>query len=89
MTYTIIFLHGALLGGWIWQDVSDAFRNQGHEVIAADLPGRDESAAEKVKLADHVSAISALIERSKHPVVLVAHSMNCSSAGRRKFASTD
>ena len=73
---TIIFLHGALLGGWIWKDVGVAFENSGHEVFAPDLPGRDGVGSPGITLGSYVEAISKLVNKSSYPVFLVAHSMS-------------
>jgi len=42
MTYVLI--HGAGDVGWYWHLVSAALREQGHDVVAVDLPCEDESA---------------------------------------------
>ncbi|MCB0327455.1 MAG: alpha/beta hydrolase [Bdellovibrionales bacterium] len=76
MTYTIIFLHGALLGGWIWQGVIEDFKKGGHEVIAPNLAGRDGKDLDRITLHTHVSLIQDLVEHAKNPVVVVAHSMS-------------
>ncbi|WP_455904649.1 alpha/beta fold hydrolase [Microbacterium sp.] len=38
-----ILVHGAGDTGWSWHRVAAALRDRGHEVIAPDLPGDDES----------------------------------------------
>ena len=36
---TIVLIHGAFQGGWIWQPVAERLRGQGHKVFAPTLEG--------------------------------------------------
>ena len=36
---TIVLIHGAYQGGWIWQPVAKILRNQGHTVFTPTLDG--------------------------------------------------
>src|ERR1700739_1417301 len=36
---TIVFLHGGGMGGWVWEDVADALRKDGHKVLTPTFTG--------------------------------------------------
>lgn len=36
---TYVLIHRAWHGGWCWENVIPLLENQGHKVIAPDLPG--------------------------------------------------
>jgi pimeloyl-ACP methyl ester carboxylesterase len=40
---TFVLIHGAGAGGWYWHTVAAELRSHGHDVVAPDLPGDDES----------------------------------------------
>jgi pimeloyl-ACP methyl ester carboxylesterase len=40
---TFLLIHGAGDGGWYWHLVAAELRSRGHDVVAPDLPGDDES----------------------------------------------
>lgn len=72
-----VLVHGAWHGGWCWDAVAQQLEALGHEVTAPDLGGlgrrMDEDLA-AVRLATHVADITAILEESPEPVVLVGHS---------------
>lgn len=73
--FSLIFLHGALLGGWVWQEVAPIFKRAGYEVMTPDLAGRG-GETKGVTLQTHIDLVAPLVEKAKYPVVLVAHSMS-------------
>jgi pimeloyl-ACP methyl ester carboxylesterase len=36
---TIVFLHGGGMGGWVWEDVANALRAEGHKVLTPTFTG--------------------------------------------------
>ena len=36
---TIVFLHGGGMGGWVWEDVANALRKDGHKVLTPTFTG--------------------------------------------------
>src|SRR6185295_5208657 len=73
---TYLLIHGAWHGAWCWYKVAPRLETLGHKVIAPDLPslGTDKTPVNRVSLAlwrDHVSAI---IDATPEPVILVGHS---------------
>ncbi|WP_258805927.1 alpha/beta hydrolase [Pseudarthrobacter sp. NS4] len=50
---TFVLIHGAGDGGWYWHLVEAELRARGHDVVAPDLPGDDESKT----LADYADAV--------------------------------
>lgn len=75
---TIVLIHGAWGGGWVWRDVARRLRKDGFEVYAPTLSGvgaRHHIPAEVVDLGTHIEDVAALMryERLKD-VLLVGHS---------------
>jgi pimeloyl-ACP methyl ester carboxylesterase len=64
-----ILVHGAGDTGWSWHRVAAALRDRGHEVIAPDLPGDDES----LTLIDYADAVVDAVGGRRGGVV-VGHS---------------
>jgi pimeloyl-ACP methyl ester carboxylesterase len=75
-TAPFVLVAGNWLGGWAWQRVADVLADAGHPVDALTLPGLGSASADRgsVRLADHVDAASAAVERAGPSTVLVAHS---------------
>ncbi|GIG58918.1 hypothetical protein Lfu02_32900 [Longispora fulva] len=75
---TFVLVPGYWLGGWAWQDVTDALRAAGHDVHPVTLTGMADRAAEAgpdTDLDTHVADIVRVIEDNDlTDVVLVAHS---------------
>ena len=65
-----VFVPGAGGAAWYWHRVVPELRARGHEAVAVDLPGADESAG----LPEYAEAVAKAIS-DRHDVVLVAQSM--------------
>ena len=74
----IVLVHGAWLGGWIWREVADRLRDEGHAVYTPTLTGLGERvhlAQPDTDLETHVTDIvNVLHYEDLHDVVLVGHS---------------
>ncbi len=75
---TYVLIPGLWLGGWAWEQVTDALRAHGHDVYPIDLTGLGERAhlaTAQVNLDTHVTDVLTLLaEEDLHDVVLVGHS---------------
>ena len=71
-----VLVPGYWLGGWAWDRVVPRLRSAGHPVVALTLPGLERPDADRrsVRLADHVSAVAAVVATMGPQTVLVAHS---------------
>lgn len=74
---TFVLIHGAFHGGWCWYKVVAALEQQGHTVVAPDLPshGRDKTPVAEITLAAYVDRVCQVLDAQPEPVVLVGHSM--------------
>ena len=75
---TVLFVHGAYCGAWIWAETFlPYFCQQGWDCYAVSLRGHggSEGALSWSTLADYVDDIEAAMERVGEPVVLIGHSM--------------
>ena len=74
---TFILIHGAAHGGWCWYKIVALLEQQGHTVLAPDLPshGRDKTPVSEVTLAAYVDSVCSVVDAQPEPVVLVGHSM--------------
>jgi len=83
----IILVPGFWLGAWAWDDVANALRADGHDVIAITLPGLDSIDTDRsgITFADHVDAIVAAVEAADSRAVLVVHS----ASGFSGYAASD
>src|SRR5215204_2980014 len=72
----IVLVPGWWLGAWAWDEVSQALRAEGHDVIALTLPGLGSKDADRssISLNDHVDAVVDAVVAAGRPVVLVVHS---------------
>jgi pimeloyl-ACP methyl ester carboxylesterase len=66
----IILVHGAWVGAWEFEPLVQVLRERGWEVDALDLP----STGSTESMLQDAAAITAAIDRTGGPVVLVAHS---------------
>lgn len=66
---TFLLIHGAGDTGWSWHLVEKVLRARGHDVVAPDLPGDDES----LTLSDYADAAVAAVGR-RRDLVVVGHS---------------
>jgi pimeloyl-ACP methyl ester carboxylesterase len=78
----VLFIHGILAGGWMFERWLDAFAARGHPAYALDLRGHGDTppggAFGKVGLADYVddaTAVARWIESTAGTPALVGHSM--------------
>ena len=74
---TYVLIHGAWHGGWCWDKIAPALRNDGHTVLTPDLPGHgdDTTRPEHISLQAYTDRVVELLDRQKEPVILVGHSM--------------
>ena len=83
----IVLVPGFWLGAWAWDEVADALRADGHDVIALTLPGLESADADRsrITMSDHVDAICDAVRAAGRPVVLAVHS----GAGAAGYGATD
>jgi pimeloyl-ACP methyl ester carboxylesterase len=83
----IILVPGFWLGAWVWDEVADLLRADGHDVTAMTLPGLESADADRsgITVGDHVDAIVGAIETATAPVVLAVHS----ASGFSGYAASD
>ncbi len=73
----VLLVHGAWHGSWCWDDVGERLREQGHNVVAIDLPGHDrpgDRSRLRHSLGEYLEAVEAAAAKLDHPI-LVGHSM--------------
>ncbi|WP_017302444.1 alpha/beta fold hydrolase [Nodosilinea nodulosa] len=72
-----VLVHGAWLGGWCWDRVSDLLSAAGHTVVAPDLPGSgaDQTPIDQVTLQSYTDTVVKTVQAQGQPVILVGHSM--------------
>jgi pimeloyl-ACP methyl ester carboxylesterase len=72
-----VLIHGAWGAAWEFNKVSEMLSNDGHNVIALDLPGHGENPAEirNVTMKTYVQTIVAAMEKINGKVILVGHSL--------------
>ncbi len=73
---TFILVHGALHGAWCWRRLIPLLEEDGHRVIAPDLPGmgEDRTPLSEVTLAGWAAFIAKLSRGAGGRVILVGHS---------------
>jgi pimeloyl-ACP methyl ester carboxylesterase len=73
---TFVLIHGAWHGAWCWHQIVPRLEQQGHRVIAPDLPamGRDRTPLKRVSLATWREFVCQIVDSQPEPVVLVGHS---------------
>jgi len=88
---TVIMVHGAFCGGWVFERFREPFEAQGWTVLAPDLPGRDKAGAVAGRsISDYVTSIVDLSATLPERPVLLGHSMGglvCQLAARRANAA--
>ena len=81
---TIVFLHGGGMGGWVWRDIANSLRADGHTVFTPTFTGfgeRSHLIGRDVTHDVHVTDIVNLLKfEDLHDVVLVAFSYGGSVA---------
>lgn len=76
----ILFIHGAFLGAWCWDEhFLPYFAQQGYPAYAASLRGHGKSQGSELllqaSLDDYVADVASVVAKIAQPVVLVGHSM--------------
>lgn len=75
---TYVLVHGAYGGGWIWRDVAEGLRKQGHRVLTPTQTGLGERAhllSRQITVDTHIDDVASVIETNElSGVVLVGHS---------------
>src|SRR4051812_34211124 len=72
---TFALVHGAWHGAWCWELLSPLLQQEGHDVVAMDLPCGDASASFET----YADVVCAALNAYKHDVVLVGHSLGANS----------
>ncbi|MEO8223884.1 MAG: alpha/beta fold hydrolase [Gammaproteobacteria bacterium] len=74
---TVVLVHGAWHGGWCWRHLAPLLRARGHEVLAPDLPGHGNDAAElsTQTLESYARKVGDAVRTSGDDVILVGHSL--------------
>jgi pimeloyl-ACP methyl ester carboxylesterase len=73
---TFLLIHGAWHGRWCWEHVTPLLEQQGHRVLAPDLPGMgsDPTPLDKVSVESWARFVADIISGEAKPVILVGHS---------------
>jgi pimeloyl-ACP methyl ester carboxylesterase len=75
---TYVLVHGAYGGGWIWRDVAEGLRSQGHRVFTPTQTGLGERAhllSRQITVDTHIDDVANVIETEElRNVILVGHS---------------
>jgi pimeloyl-ACP methyl ester carboxylesterase len=77
---SIVFIHGACMGAWVWQgNFFDFFQEAGHDVYALSLSHHSKSKGEgKLKwtsITTYVKDLGHVVDQIEGPVFLIGHSM--------------
>lgn len=74
---TYVLVHGAWHGAWCWKYVTPLLENEGHKVIAPDLPGHgeDKTPIPEITFDAYTKRVCKILDEQSEPVVLVGHSM--------------
>jgi pimeloyl-ACP methyl ester carboxylesterase len=89
---TFVLVHGTWLGGWIWADVAERLRRDGHKVYTPTLTGvgeRHHLISPDIGLETHITDLTAMIDHEElSDIILIAHSFSgvatTGAADRRK-----
>jgi len=75
---TFMLIHGSWHSAWNWHKVTPLLEQQGHTVLAIDLPGmgRDKTRIKDVMFKTTVAKLCELIEAIEGKIILVGHSKN-------------
>ncbi len=79
-----VLVHGSGHGSWCWQRVVPLLEQQGHKVIAVDLPGNghDDTPLADVALETYADHLCRVLDSLDSPAVLVGHSLGGISISR-------
>ncbi len=74
---TYVLVHGAWHGKWTWNKVVIDLQQQGHTVVAVELPGHgdDKTPPQQVSLDAYVTRVGEALNAQPGKVILVGHSM--------------
>jgi pimeloyl-ACP methyl ester carboxylesterase len=74
---TYVLIHGAWHGGWCWDKVVLLLEQEGHTVVAPNLPGHgnDKTPISEISLQSYANSVCKVIDAKSEPVILVGHSM--------------
>lgn len=74
---TYVLIHGAWHGAWCWDKLAPLLQDQGHTVIAPDLPahGQDITPISEVTLQSYANRVCEAVNKQTEPVILVGHSL--------------
>ena len=79
MASSVIMVHGAFCGGWIFEHFRKPFEAAGLKVVALDLPGHAEGdpahAVTGVSMTDYARAVAKACAAEPEPPILIGHSM--------------
>jgi pimeloyl-ACP methyl ester carboxylesterase len=67
----LCLVHGACLGAWCWDILTQEIKTRGHQTVAVDLPIEDPSAG----VVQYAEVVSKTLQGFEDDVVLVGHSM--------------
>lgn len=72
-----LLIHGSWHGAWCWEKISPLLAQDGHKVIALDLPGHggDTTPTSEITLRSYADSICRVLDAQSQPVILVGHSM--------------
>ena len=79
-----VLVHGSAHGSWCWERVVPLLEQQGHKVIAVDLPGNghDDTPLADVALETYADHLCRVLDSLDSPAVLVGHSLGGISISR-------
>ena len=79
-----VLVHGSAHGSWCWERVVPLLREQGHTVVAVDLPGNghDDTPLAEVTLETYADHLCGILDSLTGPAVLVGHSLGGISISR-------
>ena len=79
-----VLVHGSAHGSWCWERVVPLLREQGHTVVAVDLPGNghDDTPLAEVTLETYAEFLCGILDSLTGPTVLVGHSLGGISISR-------
>jgi pimeloyl-ACP methyl ester carboxylesterase len=77
MDPTLIFVHGFLDGGTVWNRVRSLVETAGFKTVAVNLPGMGgvDAAPEEISLPLYAELVLREIDRTESPLILIGHSM--------------
>ncbi|MDQ0245009.1 pimeloyl-ACP methyl ester carboxylesterase [Bacillus fengqiuensis] len=89
-----VLVHGAFHGAWCWDKVVPLLEEDGHHVIAIDLPGhgRDDTPPAQVTMQSYRDTVCHVLDELNEKAILVGHSMGglvISSAAEKRPEKID